>query len=828
MSYYLSTIADVVHGELTGSGDVPVSDLITDSRSMFCPDRAVFFALVGERHNGHHYLGDLYERGVRAFVVSEPVDAARYPAASLVAVPNTLAALQALAAHHRRQHSCPVVAVVGSNGKTVVKEWITQLLATQLRVARSPKSYNSQVGVPLSVWGMGEDTELGVFEAGISQSGEMALLEDIVRPDVVVLTNLGDAHQEGFASREHKLREKLRMCDHAESIVYCADQYEVHSTIRTTAALAKKQRCCWGASPEADVRVVSFEKGEKETRVAVLVAATGQRYALAIPFTDAASVENALQSFTLCYLLSQRYPALGISVDSAAGSVAHLSPVAMRLDLREGINGCTIINDAYNADVASLRIALDFLSSFGKHRRRTVVLSDIEQSGKESWRLYGEVADLLREHGVSRLIAIGPNIGQHADKFGCETLCYSSAGHFLRQLDRSAFHDEAILVKGSRRFLLEQVSRQLAQKTHLTTLEVNLTALTDNLNALRSLLRRGVKTLALVKASAYGAGLSEVARLMQHQRVSYLGVAFADEGVQLRRAGITMPVLVLNPEPGTFEQMLDYHLEPEIYSLPMLQRYSEAVLHTGNNQCSIHLKLDTGMHRLGFAEHELEALLQALLRFRNLKVASIFSHFAAADEPQHDDFTRGQLALFDSMSRKVEAALGYKTIRHMANSAGVERFPEAQLDMVRLGISLYGVSATGRADIRTVSTLKSTIVQLKRVPAGDTVGYGRRGAVPADATIAVVPVGYADGLNRLLGNGRGSVMVNGRPAPTVGNICMDTCMVDVSGMEVSEGDEVVVFGDSPSVGSLAEALGTIPYEILTGISPRVQRVYYSE
>jgi alanine racemase len=827
-SYTLSAVAEIMSGTLTGKGTSVVADIVTDSRSTFYPDRAVFFALVGDRHNGHLYVGDLYSRGVRAFVVSEEFIASRYPQASFITVANTLQALQALAAYHRRLHRYPVVAIGGSNGKTIVKEWIAQLLSTQLRLARSPKSYNSQVGVPLSVWRMGEESELGIFEAGISLPGEMERLENIIRPDVVVFTNLGEAHQEGFATRDQKLREKLRLCAGAEAIAYCSDQYEVHTAIRTTAALAQKRLCCWGASSEASVRVISVEKRDAATCVTVEVAALQKRFTLNIPFADAASTENALQSFTACMLLAQLFPSLHINEENVAENVANLSPIAMRLELHEGVNGCAIINDAYNADVASLRIALDFLSGFSKRRRSTVILSDIEQSGKEGWRLYGEVAELLREHGVSRLIAIGAQTGKHLSKFTCDVQHFSSTGHFLRQFDRSTFKDEAILIKGSRRFLLEEISRRLAQKTHLTTLEVNLTALTDNLNALRALLNKGVKTLAMVKANAYGAGLSEVARLLQHQRVDYLGVAFADEGVQLRRAGISMPIVVLNPEPGTFEQMLEYRLEPEIYNLPMLQRYSESVLRSGEGMCSIHLKLDTGMHRLGFVEEELDELLLCLPRFRNLKVASIFSHLAAADDPQHDAFTRGQIALFDVMSKKVEDELGYKTLRHLANSAGVERFPEAQLDMVRLGISLYGASAAKPGSMRTVSVLKSTVVQVKRVPAGDTVGYGRKGKADEDKTVAVVPVGYADGLNRLLGNGAGSVLINGKLAPFIGNICMDMCTADVTGLAVREGDEVTVFGENPSVASLAEKLNTIPYEIFTRISTRVNRVYVSE
>jgi alanine racemase len=830
VSYTLSALASAAGGTLTGSDRAALADIITDSRSTFYPDHAVFFAIVGERHNGHAYIGSLYERGVCAFVVSEKVDVARYPKASFVSVDDTLKALQALASHHRKQFLYPLVAVAGSNGKTIVKEWLAQLLSSQLRIVRSPKSYNSQVGVPLAVWGMDNNAELGIFEAGISQPNEMERLEAILRPSVLAFTNIGEAHQAGFASREQKLREKLRLGAGAEAIVYCADQYEVRAAIATTTTFAHKRLFAWGNNDEADLRIVAVEKGEAETRVEVEVQAMQKRYTLTIPFTDAASIENAMHSFAVCCLLAQLYPSLHVNLDNAAGNVSRLSPIAMRLALHEGVNGCTIINDAYNADVASLRIALDFLSSFGKHRHRTVILSDIEQSGKEGWRLYGEVAELLREHGVSRLIAIGPQIGRHVDKFACEVQHFISANMFLRTFNRSSFCNEAILIKGSRSFELENISHQLSLKTHLTTLDVNLDALADNLNALRAKLRKGVQTLVLVKANAYGAGLCEVARLLQHQRVSYLGVAFADEGVQLREHGISLPILVLNPEPGTFEQMLSYRLEPEIYSLSMLQRFSEAALRMGEGVCNIHLKLDTGMHRLGFVESEVDELLQCLGRFRNLKVASIFSHLAAADEPQHDDFTRSQLAQFDALSGRIEGELGYATLRHIANSAGLERFPESQLDMVRLGISLYGASPIAGSEdaFRTVCTLRSTVVQLKQVPAGDTVGYGRRWPARADTTVAVIPVGYADGLNRLLSNGAGNVCIGGRMASIVGTICMDTCMADVTGMNVREGDEVILFGDNPSIFTLAAQLHTIPYEVLTRISTRVRRVYFSE
>ncbi|MDR1226033.1 MAG: bifunctional UDP-N-acetylmuramoyl-tripeptide:D-alanyl-D-alanine ligase/alanine racemase [Prevotellaceae bacterium] len=827
MKYTISQIASIINATIAGKKTGEINEIITDSRANFSPEGVLFFAMVGVRHNGHIYIKDLYSRGLRAFVVSENVDAKEYSGATFLQVENTLEALHKMAAYHRKQYLFPVVGITGSNGKTIVKEWIAQLLIPQIKVVRSPKSYNSQVGVPLSVWQMNERNELGLFEAGISLPNEMDKLEAIIRPNVVVITNIGEAHQEGFASRDQKLREKLKLCANADAVVYCADHFEIHTAVRSMQMFGGKRIFCWGHNPEADLRVVSSHKSGKETTLTVRDQAQ-REYKLTIPFVDNASEENAMHSFAACLFLSQLHPELNLNIEAVKKSLSQLSPVAMRLDLREGINGCTIINDAYTADIPSLRIALDFLSSFSKHRQRTIILSDIEQSGKEDWRLYGEVADLLREKSVTRLIGIGRHIAEQTGLFDCEKLFFEDAEQFLQRCDKSIFRDEAILVKGSRHFELEKISHQLEQKTHLTTLDINMTALVDNLNMARAKLSKGTKALVLVKAFAYGAGISEVARLLQHQRVDYLGVAFADEGITLREAGITMPILVLNPEPGTFDQMINYKLEPEIYNRNMLHRFAEAVTRAGESIYPIHVKLDTGMHRLGFLESEVEQLVKGIQQRKNLRVASIFSHLAAADEKRHDSFTRKQIALFDTWSKQIQAALGYTAIRHLINSAGIERFPQAQFDMVRLGISFYGVSAGGKVKVRTVSTLKSTIVQIKNIPANETIGYGRKGVAHEHTRIALVPVGYADGYNRKLSNGVGKMFVNGKQAPVIGNICMDMCMVDISGIEANEGDEVEIFGENISVVAIAEKLETIPYEIFTRISPRVRRVYFNE
>ncbi|MGL4957055.1 MAG: bifunctional UDP-N-acetylmuramoyl-tripeptide:D-alanyl-D-alanine ligase/alanine racemase [Bacteroidales bacterium] len=828
--YSLQQIASTIKGKANNKKNPNISHLLLDSRRLFSPDTSLFFALVGKQHNGHHYIAELYQAGVRAFVISQKLDASLYPHATFISVDDGLLALQTLAHYHRTQLTYPIIAITGSNGKTIVKEWLAQLLTPQIHIARSPKSYNSQVGVPLSLWGMEHRCDLGIVEAGISQTNEMQQLSQCIRPDIVIFTNLGDAHQEGFAARNQKLKEKLHLASQADAIIYCTDQHEVKTEITTTAKLSTKHNYTWGTSEQAQLRIINQSKTNNTHTITLLDTLTQVHYTLPLPFTDEASIQNALTAFTTCLYLAHQYPHLNLNLAKLSQQVAQLTPITMRLNLHEGINTCTIINDSYSADLASLRIALDFLASFGKHTQRTAILSDFEQSGKEAWRLYSEMAQMLHDHGITRLIAVGDTICKHRDKFLCETICYTSAEEMLRKFDRSIFHNEAILVKGSRNSSLEKIAQQLEQKTHLTVLEVNLSALTHNLKLLRGKLHAKVKTMVLVKAFAYGAGLCEIARLLQHQRIDYLGVAFTDEGVQLREAGITLPIIVLNPEPSAFEQIIEYNLEPEIYNLSMLQGYSKALLCSGESMGNIHLKLDTGMHRLGFMSTEVDNLLKGLKACQNLRVSSIFSHLAAADEPAHDTFTLTQITEFEQMSQRIIQQLGYPPLLHIANSAATERFPQAQFDMVRLGISFYGASATGIKHIRPVSTLKTTIVQIKQIAAGASIGYGRKGQVSQPKTIAIIPIGYADGFNRSLSNGAFSVMIKGQLAPTIGNICMDTAMIDITHIkhQVQEGDEVIIFGEKHSVQLLAHTLHTIPYEVFTRLSTRVKRVYFSE
>lgn len=817
--YTLKDIALATGGKLKGDANMAVAHLLIDSRGAVSPVNSVFFAIQGAHHDGHKFLEELYQKGLRNFVVVEQAvpNIEALPEANFIFVDDTLDALQSLAAFHRRRFSYPVVAITGSNGKTVVKEWIAQMMHGERKVVRNPRSYNSQVGVPLSIWLMGPSNDVAIFEAGISKSSEMHRLEQMLMPDIGILTNIGAAHQENFKTIREKLQEKLELFRSCSVIIYQKDSKIIDEEIHCT-PLASKQLFTWGSAEDATLRIVKRETG-LQTRLTLLF--SGETFGVVIPFADEASVENAMQSIALLLVL-------GFTPDFIAERVRRLIPVAMRLEQKEGINGTTIINDSYNSDISSLTIALNLLTN-QQFDRRTLILSDIFQSGKSNEELYTEVAELVREKKIDRIIGIGAALSANAGKFsGVENRFYSSTDEFLHSYHKEDFSNEAILLKGSRSFQFERISRQLEKQIHQTVLEINLDALIHNLNYFRSKVKPTTKFIAMVKAFSYGSGFYEIASLLQYHRVDYLAVAFADEGVELREAGISMPIIVLNAEPGSFDLMINYNLEPEIYSHTALNRFAEAAIRAGVTDYPIHIKLDTGMHRLGFVEKDMEQLLTTLGKDEHLHVSSIFSHLAASDEQAHDGFTREQIALFERLSMKIMQGVGYRVNRHILNSAGIERFPEAEFDMVRLGIGLYGVSAVDTSKLEVVSTLRSTIVQIKDIPANESVGYGRRGWATEPKRTATIPIGYADGLNRKLSNGIGKIMVKGRLAPIIGNICMDTCMIDVTGIDVKEGDEVTIFGKNPTITDLALWIGTIPYEILTSISRRVKRIYIQE
>lgn len=825
----IQNLAEAAKAELiAGLPDHPgIVHLVTDSRKLVVAAPSLFFAIKGDRRDGHDFLAELYEAGVRNFVVARREAILPGVAANYLLVKDTLQALQDITAWHRSRFAFPVVAITGSNGKTIVKEWLFQLLREHYHIVRSPKSYNSQIGVPLSVWQISEENDLGVFEAGISQPGEMAALEKIIRPTIGIFTNIGAAHDENFAGTVEKIREKMELFRHVDHLIYCKDYPAIHDAVIHADFLSPSVSLfTWSRKTKADLQVGRINKKEHETELQAIY--RNEFIQVRIPFTDDASIENAIHCWA-CLLH------LGIEPDEIATRMELLSPVAMRLEMKDGINNCSVINDSYNSDIGSLTIALDFMHQQKQHRRRTVILSDILQSGKEEDQLYRQVAAMLNQKGISRMIGIGPALLRQEGLFQTEKQFYKDTDEFLRDLNYSSFSNETILIKGARAFGFERISRALQQKAHETVLEINLNAVIQNLNLFKSRLRPETKLMVMVKAFSYGSGSFEIANVLQFHRADYLAVAYADEGVDLRKAGITLPIMVMNPEEQSFDAMISYQLEPEIYSFRVLNHFTESLRRRGLDASAgrfpVHLELDTGMKRLGFEEDEVNELIVRLKNNKYIRLASVFTHLVASDETEHDVFTREQIARFDKMSKTITSHFNYPVLRHALNSSGILRFPEAQMDMVRLGIGLHGIASTPneQRQLQMVATLKTTISQIRQVKAGETVGYSRRGRLEKDTLLATVGIGYADGLSRRLGNGNGYMLVDGHKAPIVGSVCMDMTMIDITGIpSAREGTEVIVFGQSPSILDIAQATGTIPYEVLTGISGRVKRIYFHE
>jgi alanine racemase len=808
----LSTVAAATGGVLHGP-DRPVQQLCIDTRQPFTPDNTLFIALRGKHHDGHAHVAEMRQRGTRCFLLrkgSVPLE----PEDSAVEVDDTLKALQDLAAWHRGLLRAPVVGITGSNGKTVVKEWLAQLLQPDLRVGRSPGSWNSQVGVPLGIWGLTPEHDIALVEAGISEPGEMAALERIIRPDIGIFTNIGPAHGANFPDDAAKAAEKAILFRSAKAVVYARDQTVVHQALH---ALHGTELLGWGRHPDAALRILDQHSGNHGTRIDLLW--RNKACSVEVPFTDEASVENALHCTSLMLYL-------GLAPDTIAERLRGLHAVSMRLHLLPGLNNGTLLDDAYSNDLASLTIALGQLARTAGGRPRTVVLSDIAQSSDPPGKLYARVADLLRDAKVDQLIAVGPELQAQARLLPPSTRYFQSADPLLRMLPEPPVNGAVTLVKGARSFGLERVVRRWEQHTHGTVLETDLEAMRHNLNHYRELCGPQVRIMAMVKANGYGGGAAELARFLAHEQVAWLGVAYADEGIELRRQGIRTPVLVMNPEPVPLETLHRHQLQAEVYDLRSLHAALDFAAHVPD-ALPVHVKLDTGMHRLGFMPDEMPALLDALRGERQLRVASILSHLAVSEDPRHDAFTRTQLALFRTMAERIKEVLGEAPLLHIANSAGATRFPEARFDMVRLGIGLHGIGADAdeTTRLRPVETLRTVIAQVKAVPAGESIGYGRKGMANTPLRIAVLPIGYADGLNRRLGEGRGRAWVHGSEARTVGTICMDMCMVDVTDIRCREGDEAVFFSPLHPLQQFANDLGTIPYEALTSISPRVKRVF---
>ena len=828
MTYTIEKITTLIGARRYGTADANIGFLLTDSRSLCFPEETLFFAIKSERNDGHKFITSLYDRGVHNFVVTTVPDDydKRYPEANFLKVTNTLEALQRLAERHRDEFNIPIVGITGSNGKTVVKEWLYQVLSPDCFVTRSPRSYNSQIGVPLSVWLMDDDTQVGIFEAGISEPGEMLALRDIIQPTIAVLTNLGAAHQENFASMEEKCKEKLILFHDAPTIVYNADDDTVKGVVENSDY--KGEKLYWSVKDKkAPMYIDKVTKGETTTTIAYIYNNVSKNVVgqFSIPFIDDASIEDAI----VTALVALR---LGVDADKLSERMGRLEPVAMRLEVKEGRHGCTLINDSYNSDINSLDIALDFMNRRPDHqgRRRTLILSDIQQSGLAPADLYREVSRLAKERGVEKFIGIGPVISANANLIDIEEkFFFNSVSSFLDSTVFRTLRDEVILIKGARQFGFDQITDQLVEKVHETVLEVNLNAVVANLNHYRSFMKPETKLVCMIKADAYGAGSVEIAKTLQDHRVDYLAVAVADEGATLRRNGITSNIMIMNPEMSAFKTMFDYDLEPEVYSFRLLDALVKAAEKEGITGWPVHIKLDTGMHRLGFdPEKDMEKLIDKLKHQNAVIPRSVFSHFVGSDDDKFDDFSAHQFALFDKGSKELQAAFDHKILRHIDNSAGIEHFPERQLDMCRLGLGLYGIDSRNNHIIHNVSTLKTTILQLRNVPAGDTVGYSRKGKIDHDSVIAAIPIGYADGLNRHLGNRHCYCLVNGKKAEYVGNICMDVAMIDVTGIPCKEGDSVEIFGDDLPVTVLSDALDTIPYEVLTGISNRVKRVYFQD
>jgi len=824
MTYTIEKITTLIGAHHYGENAADVAFILTDSRSLCFPEETLFFALQTNRNDGHKYIPELYQRGVRNFVVTDvPTDRAEtYPDANFLKVSNTLKALQRLAERHRDEFDIPVVGITGSNGKTMVKEWLYQLLSPEMFVTRSPRSYNSQIGVPLSVWLMDEHTQVGIFEAGISKPGEMAALRAIIRPTIAVLTNLGTAHQENFSSMEAKCREKLVLFHDARTVVYDADDAIVRRIVSETDI--QGETIAWSRRDKnAAFYVSEVKKEDAMSVVSYIYKGVAGRYSL--PFIDAASVSNSI----ICAVVALQ---LGLSRDALDRRMRLLEPVAMRLEVKEGQHGCTLINDSYNSDINSLDIALDFMNRRPDHkgRRHTLILSDIYQSGKASRELYKEVSDLALKRDVEKFIGIGPQLCAQAEEIQLpEKFFFHTVEQFIHSEVFRSLHNEVILLKGARKFGFDQVTELLVKKVHETILEVNLNNVVENLNHYRSFLKPTTKLVCMIKADAYGSGSVEIAKTLQDHRVDYLAVAVADEGVTLRRNGITANVMIMNPEMTAFKTMFDYDLEPEVYSFRLLEALIRAAEKEGITDYPVHVKLDTGMHRLGFdPTADMKRLIDRLKHQNAIIPRSVFSHFVGSDSDAFDDFSARQFALFEAGSKQLQAAFSHKILRHMDNSAGIEHFPERQMDMCRLGLGLYGVDPRTNAMLQNVSTLKTTILQMHCVKAGETVGYSRKGVIEHDSLIAAIPIGYADGLDRRLGNRRCYCLVNGKKAPYVGNICMDVAMIDVTGIDCREGDSVEIFGDHLPVTVLSDVLETIPYEVLTGVSTRVKRVYFQD
>ncbi|MEO5602253.1 MAG: bifunctional UDP-N-acetylmuramoyl-tripeptide:D-alanyl-D-alanine ligase/alanine racemase [Cyclobacteriaceae bacterium] len=788
-----------------------ITTLITDSRKgASVLEGGLFFAVAGVHHDGHQYISKLYGQGIRQFVVERDLpEFANLEEANIIIVHGSIQALQQIVADHRSHISAPVIGITGSNGKTIIKEWLYQLLSPDFKIAKNPASYNSQLGVPLSVWQLQSHHTLGIFEAGISTRNEMQCLEKVLKPTIGIFTNIGSAHDEGFHDIFEKISEKLTLFKDTELVIYCKDHVSIDDAIQKTELRALN----WGYGEKSTIRII-----KKNTHY--LVSSNQQQFALKIPFTDQASIENCFHCITVLIHF-------GFKPYDIQHRILLLKAIPMRLELKEGINRCQIIDDTYNNDLAGLQVSLDFLANQRQRSRKRIILSDIHESGLSDTALAKKISALISGSHTNQFIGIGPVLSSFQNDFPPGSVFYRSTEEFLKEFNLSSIQDEIVLIKGARVFAFEKIVTQLQQKAHGTVMEIDLGALVYNLNFFKACLQPSTKIMAMVKAFAYGSGSKEIANVLQYHKINYLGVAYADEGIELRRNNITLPIMVMNPSEESFATLLKHDLEPEVYNFKILLSLLDFIQ---GQSCKIHIKIDTGMHRLGFEEDQMDTLIDLLRTHPNLKVASIFTHLAGADEPRHDNFSKEQVACFKKIADRISGILPDKPLYHVLNSPGILRLPEFQFDMVRLGIGLYGIDPTENTSLllKPVATLKTIISQIKNIDAGESIGYGRRGRAESPMTIATIAIGYADGFSRAFSNGKGKVFLNGAVASVVGNVCMDMSMIDITGIPAEEGDDVIIFGKQLPIQQLAKSIHTIPYEILTSTSERVKRIFVAE
>ncbi|MBX2965020.1 MAG: bifunctional UDP-N-acetylmuramoyl-tripeptide:D-alanyl-D-alanine ligase/alanine racemase [Cyclobacteriaceae bacterium] len=806
-----SALPEITGGRLLQlADDKPLAHLLTDSRKPVLHEGSCFFAITGERHDGHDYIRMLYEAGINQFVVEKSFSLKNFPVANVLLVDSAIEALQKIVAQQRGQFSIPVIGITGSNGKTIVKEWLYQLLAYEYTTVKNPGSYNSQIGVPLSVWHIQPHHQLGIFEAGVSRVDEMMNLRNIIQPTYGIFTTIGSAHDENFTTRKQKIEEKLKLFSNVSLLVYCKDQPDVDEAVSQTTI----PTISWGEHSQADIAIsnntnkLHIHWPDKKIDVDIQ-----------FPFSDAASVENA----THCIIMML---VLGYVPSIIQQRVTMLRAVPMRLELKEGINQCQVIDDTYNNDLAGLQMSLDFLRNQHQKRTKTIILSDILESGLNEEDLANRIAAHINASGATRFIGIGKNLSAYATLFTPHAQFYSSTEEFIESFTPESFQHEMILIKGARVFAFEKIVSLFQKKVHGTVMEINLGALVHNLNEFRAKLKPRTKLMVMVKAFAYGSGSVDIANVLQFHKVDYLGVAYADEGVELRTNNITLPVMVMNPSPDGFQSMTQYNLEPELYSFTILE---QLLAFLNGRTIGLHLKLDTGMHRLGFEEEQIDALIEVLQANKNIRVVSIFTHLVGSDEKVHDEFSTQQVDCFLRMTRKITHTLNINPILHVLNTSGIMRFPDWQFDMVRLGIGLYGANTTeGLSTVKPVATLKTVISQIKKIKKGESIGYSRKDMAEKDMTLATIAIGYADGFSRAFSCGVGEVLIKGERVRVVGNVCMDMTMIDVTGMDVHEGEDVIIFGNGLPVEEVAARINTIPYEILTNTSERIKRIFVAE